>query len=291
MNTKTVGICAVLGASLAWAIEPILAKLSYANSDFLQTSAIRALFVTLTALIYTFITNKGNLRINKKQFSTLVYIAIVGTLCADLLYFFALTRVPVINAVLIGHMQPIFIVLIGFFILKKDKLTRFDYLGIFFMIMAGLFVTTKNLTNLGRVKLGTVDDLIVLLATIAWATAGIAARKHLTKINAGTITFYRFLIASVVFSVYLLSRFSLITCNIYQILVGVVVGAGYILYYEGLKRIKAAQASAIELFSPFFAALLGFFVLKELFTVMQIVGIFLLFVGVYFLSRKEEIFL
>lgn len=82
MNVKSIGILAILGASIMWAIEPVFAKLSYTNSDFLQTSAIRAIFVALTASVYVLFTNKGSLKINKKQFPTLVYIAVVGnTFC------------------------------------------------------------------------------------------------------------------------------------------------------------------------------------------------------------------
>ena len=36
-----------------------------------------------------------------------------------------------------------------------------------------------------------------------------------------------------------------------------------------LKRIKAAQVSSLELSTPFFAAILGFFVLREFITIMQ----------------------
>ncbi len=289
MKVKTIGMLATLGASIAWAFEPIFAKLSYANADFLETSTVRAIFVALIALTYAFITNKGNLKVNKKQFSILVYIAVAGTLFADLIYFFALTKIPVINAVLIGHMQPIFIVFMGFFCLKEDKLTKFDYAGIFFMIIAGLLVTTKTLTNLSMLRLGSVYDLVVLSATIAWATTGIVMRKYLKQMNAGVVTFYRFFIASIVFVIYVLSTSSVLFSNIYQILVGVIVGGGYILYYEGLKRIKAAQSSALELSTPFFAALLGFFILGELITVMQIFGISLLFVGIGFLFVREEV--
>ena len=289
MKVKTIGMLATLGASIAWALEPIFAKLSYANADFLETSTVRAIFVTLIALTYAFITNKGNLKVNKKQFSILVYIALAGTLFADLIYFFALTKIPVINAVLIGHMQPIFIVFMGFFCLKEDKLTKFDYAGIFFMIIAGLLVTTKTLTNLSMLRLGSVYDLVVLSATIAWATTGIVMRKYLKQMNAGVVTFYRFFIASIVFVIYVLSTSSVLFSNIYQILVGVIVGVGYILYYEGLKRIKAAQSSALELSTPFFATLLGFYILGELVTVMQIFGILLLFVGVGFLFVREEV--
>ena len=288
MNSKKAGILAILGASIMWSLEPILAKLAYENSDFLQTSAIRAIVVVFTALLYVLITGAKKLKVSKNQFSTILYIAIAGTLIGDLLYFFALTKISVLNAVMIGHMQPVFIVLIGFFFLKEDKLTKFDYAGIITMIIAGVLVTTKTAANLSMIKLGTMGDVYVLMATGAWATTAIVTRKYLRGLNAGVVTFYRYLIASMVFVVYLLLKSSLAVSNIHQVLVGVIVGVGTILYYESMKRIKAAQVSAMELSTPFFAALLGFLILGEGVTVMQISGMVLLFVGVCLLSRKEE---
>ena len=288
MDTKRAGVLAIVGASLMWALEPIFAKLAYENADFLQTSAIRAIVVALTAAIYVILTGKSQFKVAKNRAPKLIYLGIVGTVFADLMYFFSLTKIPVVNAVLIGHMQPIFIILIGFFILKEDKLTKYDYIGIFIMMVAGLLVTTRTFQNLSLLRLGTMGDLFVLLSTIAWATTAIVMRKYLKDLNAGVLTFYRFFVASMVFSVYLLSTSSIILSNAYQVIVGVVAGAGTILYYEGLKRIKAAQVSALELSTPFFAALLGFLVLGEVVTVMQMFGIVLLIVGVYFLSKGEE---
>jgi len=288
MNSKKTGILTIVGASLMWSLEPVFAKLAYENSDYLQTSAVRAMVVTLTALSYVLITGRRNLKITSKQFSKLAYIAIAGTVFADLLYFFALTKISVLNAVIIGHMQPISIILIGFFFLKEDKLTKFDYSGICIMIIAAVLVTTKTPENLSMMKFGTVGDIYVLMATVAWATTAIVMRKYLIGLNAGVVTFYRYLIASTTFIVYLSLRSSLVVSNVYQILVGVIVGIGTILYYEGLKRIKAAQVSAMELSTPFFAALLSFLILGERVTVMQISGMILLFIGVCFLSKKEE---
>lgn len=290
MDNKKSGVIAILAASLMWALEPIFAKLAYGNSDFLQTSAIRAIVVALTAAIYVIITNKSQFRVTKKQIPKLIYIGIVGTVIADLIFFYSLTKIPVVNAVLIGHMQPIFIILIGFFILKEDRLTKYDYIGILIMVIAGFLVATQTLSNLLMLKLGTAGDLFVLLATVAWATTAVVMRKYLKDVNAGVLTFYRFSVASIVLFVYLLFTASIVLSNVYQILVGVIVGAGTILYYEGLKRIKAAQVSALELSTPFFAALLGFLVLGEIVTSMQMFGIFLLIVGIYFLSKKEESF-
>ena len=288
MDMKKTGVLAILGASLMWSVEPIFAKLAYTNSDFLQTSGIRAIIVAITAMLYVVITNKGNLKVKKEHLPKLVYIGVAGTLFADLLYFFALTKIPVINAVLIGHMQPIFIILIGFFILKEDKLTKFDYSGILIMIIAGVLVTTKTVENFSEMRFGTMCDIYVVMATVAWSTTAIVMRKYLKHLNSGVVTFYRYTVASTIFVVYLLIRSSLVLANIYQVLVGLVVGVGTILYYEGLKRIKAAQVSAVELSTPFFAVVFAFIFLREKATVMQLLGIVLLVVGILLLSRKEE---
>jgi drug/metabolite transporter (DMT)-like permease len=289
VNTKQQGITTILFASIIWAIEPILAKLSYENSDFLHTSAIRAIIAAITAFLYIAFTKKSPLKVTRRQLSPLIYIAIVGTLFADFMYFFALTQVPVINAVIIGHMQPIFIITFGFFLLRSDTLTKFDYLGIFLMIVSGLLVTTRTIENLSAFRLGTIGDFIVLSATIAWATSAIVMKKYLTAMNAGVITFYRFFFAALIFATYLGLTSSMIIANIYQVLIGVIIGVGTILYYEGLKRLKAAQVSGLELSTPFFAAILAFLFLNEFITGMQIIGIILLFVGVYFISKKEKV--
>ena len=288
MNVKHVGVSAILLASVMWALEPIFAKLSYRNATFLETSAIRAIFVTLTALIYTGLKRRPTLRIDRRQLAVLVYIAIAGTLVADLVYYLALTRVPIINAVLIGHMQPVFIILLAFLFLKGDRLNRFDWVGVAFMIAAGLLVTTRTLGNFKSLKFGSSGDLLVLSATIAWATTAIAMRRCLKGMNPGALAFYRYLFASLVFAIYLISTSGIRIANVYQILVGVVAGIGTVMYYEALNRIKAAQVSALELSTPFFAAILAFFILGEVVTTLQTVGILSLFVGVYCLSRREE---
>jgi drug/metabolite transporter (DMT)-like permease len=288
VNKKNIGVITILLASIIWAIEPICAKLSYENSDFLHTSAIRAIVAALIASIYILSRRKSPWNVTRKQLSPLIYIAIVGTLFADFMYFFALSQIPVINAVVLGHMQPIFIIVLGFFLLKSDVLTKFDYLGICLMIISGLLVTTRTTGNLFTLKFGTPGDLIVLCATIAWATSAIMMKRYLTRIDAGVITFYRFFIAALIFTIYLSLTSSFMINNIYEILIGIIIGIGTVLYYEGLKRLKAAQVSALELSTPFFAAILGLLILNEFITSMQVIGILLLFVGVYFISKKEE---
>jgi drug/metabolite transporter (DMT)-like permease len=289
MHSKMVGILSVVLASVVWAMEPVLARLSYRNATVIETTGIRILFVTVLGLVYAFLSPNRSFRINRKQFSVLVYIALAGTIFADLVYFWAIMTIPAINAVLIGHLQPVFIALIGFFILREDRLNGFDYSGILFMIVAGTLVISRTWENLSHFRIGGWGDLLALSATAAWATAGIAMRKYLRDMNSGVITFYRFLIASAFFAGWLLLQRSLRIANPYQVVLGVIVGAGYILYYEGLKRIKAAQAAALELCAPVFAALFGLLFLDEPVTPLQGAGLAILFLGIYCLSKKEEV--
>jgi drug/metabolite transporter (DMT)-like permease len=287
VNTKQLGVATILLASILWAIEPILAKLSFENSDFLHTSAIRAMVAALTAFIYLLLTRKAPQKIRRRQLPPLLYIALVGTLIADFMYFVALSQIPVINAVIIGHMQTIFIIVIGFFVLKTDNLTRFDYLGVILMIVSGVLVTTKTLDNLIALRFGTLGDLIVLSATIAWATSAIVMKKYLTAVDAGMITFYRFFFPALIFVGYLGATSALFIANIYEVCIGLIIGIGTILYYEGLKRLKAAQVSSLELSAPFFAAILAYVFLNEMVTIMQLLGTLFLIGGVYLLSKKE----
>lgn len=289
ISKKTIGVTVVLGASIMWAIEPIMAKLSYQTTDFLNTFATRSVFSLLTITVYLLLVKRRTFSVEKKHLPKLIYVSLVATLFADLMYIYALTKVPVINAVLIGHMQPIFIVLLGFFLLRQDRITRCDYLGMAFMILAGLLVTTREPANLLKLKFGNLGDLYVLLATIAWATTAIVARKYLKGLDAALIAFYRFLFATIIFLSYMTVARGIHIANVYQIIIGVVIGTGTILYYEGIRLIKAAQVSALELSTPFFATILGFFVLREFITPMQLVGILLLFGGIYFLSQKENL--
>ena len=287
MDSKKFGIFAVLGAAVMWSIEPILAKLSYSNASVAQTFGIRTLTIAIVALLYAAFT-KGSLKTSKKEFSVLVYIALAATIFSEFMYLYALTKIPIINVVIIGHTQPLYIALLAYFFLKEEKLTKYDYLGIFFMIAASLLVTTRTLSNLAGFRLLTFCDFMVVIASVSWATTAIAMKKYLKGLNTGTIAFYRYGISSIILVIYLAYNSNFFVSNIYQVFIGINVGIGVILYYESLKRIKAAQVSAWELVTPFFAAALGYIFFKETVTLLQIIGIIVLVFGVRFLAKKEN---
>ena len=288
MNQRQIGSIAVFLSAFMWALEPLAAKLSYMDSTFLETSIIRAYVIVIISGIYIFLKNRKTLfNVTKPQLSALIYIALIGTLGADLIYFYALVTTPILNAVLIGHLQPMFIILFAFLLFQSETLKKKTYLGVFLMILSAFFVTTRTIDNAFSLTFGTLGDLFVLTATVFWATTALAMRKYLLPLHAGTITFYRFFIASIIFTM-MIPFINIQYVNIYQISVGIIVGIGTISYYEGLKRLKAAEVSGIELSAPVFAAIIGLVFLNEPITIFQTIGIVLLFAGVYSITKEKQ---
>ncbi len=286
MNPKTLGVLLVLCASFFWAVQTIVVKFAFRETaGVLQTAFFQVFFVSLLALLYA-VFSKASFKIERNQWPAIVYIALAGSLVADFLFLYALTDTTAVNANLIAHLQPVFIILMGFFILKSEKISRFDYLGVFFMLLSALLVTSGSIENLFALKFGGFADLVVLVAAVIWATVTIAVKKYLDKVHAGVILFYRFLISAACFFAILVFSNNLFFSNYFQIINGLLVGAGYILLYEGLKRLKAAETSALELASPFFAAILGIAFLGEFLSPLQAGGMLLLFFGIYFISKK-----
>jgi len=290
MNQKIVGVIIVLFAAFMWAIEPVLAKLAFQEqSGVLFTSTIRAIGVSIVAIVYLLIRHPKTIKVNRSDLTVLFYIAIVGTVLADGLYLYSLTMIPVVNAVILGHMQPLFVLLFGVVLVTSDRLNKNDYIGIIVLMIAAFFVTTQTLDRALSLRFASFGDMLVLCATIAWASTAVVMRKYLTHLHSGIITLYRFGIAGIIFSLILIftndGLFSL-----YSLIVGIVVGIGTILYYEGLKRLKAAQVSALELTAPFFAAVFGLLVLQEEVTLFQLIGMILVLIGVWFIARHESKF-
>lgn len=290
MNKKIIGVIIVLFAALMWAIEPVLAKLAFQEqSGVLFTSTIRAIGVSIVAILYLLIRRPTTLKVNRSDLTVLFYIAIVGTVIADGLYLYSLTMIPVVNAVILGHMQPLFVLLFGVLLVTSDRLNKNDYIGIILLMIAAFFVTTQTVDRALSLQFASIGDILVLCATIAWASTAVVMRKYITHLHSGIITLYRFGISALIFGLILIySNDGLF--SLYSLIVGLVVGIGTILYYEGLKRLKAAQVSALELTAPFFAAVIGLLVLQEVVTMFQLIGMILVLIGVWFIARHETTF-
>ena len=285
-DQKVLGILFGVGAGAMWAIEAILGKLLFSSFNFVQVTASEVFFAALTAFVYI-IARRERVRFSRKNLGSFLVVGLVGTVFAPLMFFLGLTQTLAVNATLIAHLQPLFVAILGFFLLK-ESLHKQDIVAGLLTIFAVVLITGRTLDNLANLRLGNFGDLVVLLATLGWALVAIPGKQLTKEVSSVVIVGYRFLIASIVFIPVLLFSNQLIVNSIFQVLIGIVVGVGYIFYYEGLKRVKTSQVALCELSSPFFVAIMAWSILGEETSPMQIVGAILLMLGLYILTREKS---
>lgn len=277
------GVC----AGAIWAVEAVLGKMLFHSATFLQVAATEAFFAALTAFAYTLV-RRTHMKLTRKNVSKLLAVGLVGTVFAPVMYFFGLSQTFAVNASLIAHLQPLFVSLFGFYFLK-ERLQKRDFLAGLLIVCAAVLITSRTVDNLAAFTFGNLGDLTVVFATVSWAIVAIPGKQLTEETSSVLIVCYRFIIASLVFLPLLLILNQLVITSPYQILLGVLVGLGYIFYYEGLRRSKASHIALTELSAPFFTAILAWHFLGEIITPMQTIGATLLLCGLLVLTQERSV--
>jgi drug/metabolite transporter (DMT)-like permease len=202
------------------------------------------------------------------------------------MFFYGLSQTFAVNATLIAHLQPLFVSVFGAYFLN-ERLDQDDYVGGALILLSALLITSRTLPDLLSLRIGNFGDLMVSVATLSWAIVTVPGKKLTRETSSSVITGLRFLISATIFISALFVLNELVLRSVYQILIGVLVGLGSIFYYESLKRIKANRVALVELSSPFVAAILAWYILGEIVTVMQILGAMILVTGFYMLTRDR----
>jgi drug/metabolite transporter (DMT)-like permease len=277
------GVC----AGAIWAVEAVLGKMLFQSATFLQVAATEAFFATLTAFAYALV-RRTRMKFTRKNVSKLLVVGLVGTVFAPVMYLFGLSQTYAVNATLIAHLQPLFVSIFGFYFLK-ERLQKRDFLAGLLIVCAAVLITSRTLDNLAAFTFGNLGDLTVFFATVSWAIVAIPGKQLTEETSSVLIVCFRFVIASLVFLPILLYLNQLAITSLYQVLLGVLVGLGYIFYYEGLRRSKTSHIALTELSAPFFTVILAWHFLGEIIMPMQTMGAIILLCGLFVLTQERPV--
>ena len=140
---------------------------------------------------------------------------------------------------------------------------------------------------------------LALLATMTWGSLPVIAQQALKAVNAPTLVWVRFLVASLVLFVLLgltgklprPSEFSKQT--LFLLVLGIIgISANFVLVAMGLHYISPTTTQVLWQLSPFTMILVGVGVFKEAFTHWQKIGLMLLLTGLamFFNDKFGELF-
>ncbi|PXW87187.1 threonine/homoserine efflux transporter RhtA [Streptohalobacillus salinus] len=226
---------------------------------------------------------------NKKTifWSILAGIGVTGNFA---FYFFSMSESSIAVAATLMYTAPIFVFLLAF-ILGIERASLFKWLAIGFVMIGVVFLTEVYRVDAGVVT--TVGLITGLSAGVSYALF-IFSFKYATKYGQPplilTLTFTTF-IGLMMLVINQGEAIALIMSEdvLWVLLLGIIgAGLSFFLYVRGLRRTSPTVASVIAMVEPVTATLFGLFVMNEVLSWSQVVGMSLILVTVTVLSVKER---
>lgn len=297
-----VGAGAVMLAALFWSLDGVFIRPKFYTSPAgLVVFLEHALgFIVLAPFIILGWSKIKALR--KKDWLAVLWVCIFGGLLGTLMItkaFFAAvnSEVTFATVVILQKLQPFFALLLARIVLN-EKLSKKFYFWAAIAILASYFLAFGK-TGL---SLGDIDWLhnaafFALIAAFAFGSSTVFGKRIVNHLDFKSTAALRFGITTLLTLIYVLFSKDLfgigdITGLQWKYLIIIVFTSGAVamfLYYFGLKRITASTATICELFWPFSAVILDYFMNKNVLNATQILAAVVIFTSFYMVTKKGQI--
>ena len=267
---------------------PIIVKYGTGLIHPLFFATISSLIACSCLLVLSFV--KGNLKIIfcKEYFFQLFLIGFFGVTLANVLFFFGVTLTSGINSSILLQVEPLYGIFMGY-ILLHEKITLKQTFLTFIIIIGTLVVISKIEFSFNW------GDLLILLTPICWQITHFLSKrlmtlsKEITPLLIATArTFYGGIFLFFISNIVGVAQFNRLTSS--RIL-GIILFQGVIgfallffIWYEAISRINVSKATALISVYPTFSIILAMLVLREVPTFYQIIGFFIILIGIFGLA-------
>lgn len=234
-------------------------------------------------------TTQTEMVISRIDYVVLAFIIICGSIIAPFLLMYGLNQTTAVNTSLLLNAEVLFTVIIAV-IFWKERGSIKDYLAICVILIGVLFLTTNG--QFQNISITTVaGNLLIIGACLFWGIDNNLSKKLGKKRDLLLVTGLKCLIGGIA----LLIMALIIGVNLYiplnalpyVISVGALsIGLSILFFTFALREIGAMRTGVVYSTSALFGAVLAFFVLREAFTITQLLAGILMLFGVFLLYRK-----
>jgi len=233
---------------------------------------------------------KTEAKIHMKDFVILGMVVLSGSTIAPLLFLNGLNETTAINASLLQNTESLFTVLIAFLFLK-EKAGKKDAVGILFLIVGVLFLTTNGEFFRLTLTQSLYGNILIVTACLFWGIDNslsrfLSKKEDIILITAlkcmagGAILLLLSLALRLEFQISLFVFPYLITVGAFSI------GFSILFFLLGLREIGAMRTGVIFSTSSLFGATLAFLILSETFSLIQLISGFVMLLGVYIMYKQ-----
>src|SRR4030066_2412842 len=228
-------------------------------------------------------------KIMKSDFRVLAFVILCGSTVAPLLLLNGLSQTTAINASLLLNAESLFTVAIAFIFLK-ERCAKREYIGILMLLVGVIFVTTNGAFGKLSLSENLFGNLLVIGACFFWGIDNnlskfLSRQKDIIMVTGIKCFIGGLALLGISFLLGFSFTISLITVP-YVLFVGAFSIAFSILFFLfALRKIGSMRTGVIFSLSSLFGALLAFVVLREPFTMIQLIAGLVMILGIYVLYR------
>jgi len=274
-------------AMIAWGASWVNVKVLSSYINEFEMVFFR-FFITAITMIPIIIFLRKSFKIDLK--SLLIVVVTSIAFIAYMKYFFLGTKFG--TASLAGAFVTTLIPINTFLILALFKVKKICRGDIFALVLGGIGVLTMlNIWSFGLNKIMVIQNLYFILASVLWPIVTILSSKS-TKVSPIVFTFYLYII-TVIFDVIFFMDIGQIEFNKFDsifwlnIFILTIIGTTFAntVYFLGIEKLGASEASSFIFLVPFAAILLSAIFLKETISISIVVGTILTLISVKILNN------
>lgn len=274
---------------LFWSGNFVLGRFVKDDIEPLELAFFRWLFV-LIIISPILIKNYVKIfKVVKKNFKIVLLLSVLGISSFNTILYFGLSMTTSTNALIINSSVPILILVLSFFILKQKITTNQSFgillstIGVLYLVLQGKFENILLLEfNQG--------DIWIITSSFIWALYSVLMRFKPKEFNDveffAVIVFFGFIALLPVYfyqGYTVAHELELLKSN-YFVFIYVSVFASTLSFYfwhDGIDKIGASKTGQFTHLMPLFGAFLAYVFLGEVLQIYHILGMILIFIGIY----------
>lgn len=244
------------------------------------------LFLFSTILFFKKFDELKSLKV--KEWMKLVVIGFVGGSIPFLLFFKGLSMTSGVTASFIHKTMFVYVIFLAAIFLK-EKVNKKVLAGAVILLFGNFLLLKLNSFAFNT------GDLLILCATLFWAVENTISKHALKTISSTTVAFGRMFFGSLFILAFLIMSGNIkavVTLTMSQVLWAVVTSAFLFFYlvtwYSGLRHVKVSIATSILLLGSPITTLLSFTFLDTAVSLSQLVGIFLIPLGIFIILLNYQ---
>ncbi len=188
---------------------------------------------------------------------------------------------------------PLNIAVLSPFFLKEERLSFFDYLGIFLGFVGTIIIFAESLFMEAEFHLWGI--VAVYVASISSSIIAIILKREKKDYHPLKINLWPILLTGIVITLFsfLVEDLENNTCSLeaissilYLSLFGTVIA--FAIYFWMIRQIKLILLSSVAYIIPIIAIMTGWIFLQEKLTSYQVIGSFFVLVGIFVSTRKQK---